>query len=69
MSCTETIFSHLYLRMARMEMDRNLKKFSSLDTKYSKNCQKFCMGMLLLVSVSTKFQFPVSYDLKNSKLP
>ena len=26
-------------------------------------------GMLLLVSVSTKFQFPVSYDLKNAKLP
>ena len=25
-------------------------------------------GMLLLVSVSTKFQFPVSYDLKNAKL-
>ena len=25
--------------------------------------------MLFLVSVSTKFQFPVSYDLKNAKLP
>ena len=26
-------------------------------------------GMMLLVSVSTKFQFPVSYDLKNAKPP
>ena len=26
-------------------------------------------GMLLVVSVTTKFQFPVNYDLKNAKLP
>ena len=56
--------------------------FSSLDTVYSKNfvwmvslsklIWSFLFGlsgMLLLVSISTKFRFAVSYDLKNAKLP
>ena len=81
-------FSHLHLRMARMQWIKTWKKwpiFSSLNTVYSKNRQKFHLdgflvkinlksflfglsGMLLLVRVRTKFQFPVSYDLKNAKL-
>ena len=44
--------------MARVEMDWNLKKLSSLDTVYSKNRQKFRMsGFLVKIYLKVSFWF------------